>query len=140
MIKNKRLPDDIFVRLNAAGSYLVDRDDVLFAYLFGGLATGQAQPLSDVDIAVYVKQGADMAETKISILGALVDILGTDELDLVILNKAPLPLKARVIRAKHVMVDKEPFERHRFESLVIREYFDFSIKENSFFNQRYRIG
>jgi predicted nucleotidyltransferase len=37
-----------------AGSTLESRAEVLEAYLFGSAARGEAQPHSDVDIAVYV--------------------------------------------------------------------------------------
>ena len=40
--------------LTAAREYIRSREDVVFAYLFGSTATGEATPLSDVDIAVYV--------------------------------------------------------------------------------------
>ena len=36
--------------------------------------------------------------------------------------------------------DKDMFLRHRFESLTLRKYFDFSIKERSIFKRRYALG
>jgi predicted nucleotidyltransferase len=40
--------------LRRAEDYLKVQPDILFAYLFGGLALGEPKPLSDVDIAVYL--------------------------------------------------------------------------------------
>jgi len=53
MIKNKTLPKNIDSLLPKVFAYLRKRSDIVFAYLFGGLARGKRLPLSDVDIAVY---------------------------------------------------------------------------------------
>jgi hypothetical protein len=37
-------------------------------------------------------------------------------------------------------VDKEPFSRHGFESLHLREFFDFRIKENALLLRRYGVA
>jgi len=42
------------MRLPAAVEYLRSCPQVVFAYLFGGLARGERGPLSDVDIAVFL--------------------------------------------------------------------------------------
>jgi hypothetical protein len=112
----------------------------MFAYLFGSIAKGKRQPLSDVDIAVYLKQGANVVECKLEILGKLIDILQTDEIDLVVLNAANLPLVINVLKSKKIIVDKEPYIRHIFESLAMRKYFDFSIKEAAILQRRYLHG
>jgi len=124
MIRFKPLPEDIEQRLPLASEYLRSHPKVVFAYLFGGLARGEHRPLSDVDIAVYLA-GIVTADVKLDILGKLIDILGTDEIDLVILNTAPPLLAMNVLRKKQVMADNEPAMRHRFESLSFRKYFDF---------------
>ena len=121
-------------------AYLKSNSHIIFAYLFGSLAKRKQQPLSDVDIAVYLKQGANVAECKLAILGRLIDILRTDEVDLVVLNAANLPLVINILKNKIIIVDKEPFARHIFESLVMRKYFDFSIIEAAILQRRYMHG
>ncbi|MGA1826407.1 MAG: type VII toxin-antitoxin system MntA family adenylyltransferase antitoxin [bacterium] len=140
MIKYYKLPKHIMNLLPKAEAYLKGNPKVIFAYLFGGLAKGKLGPLSDVDIAIFLSLDADYLKEKIEIQGKLIDILKTDELDLVVLNKAPLPLSARIIRNKKIITDKDMFLRHKFESLILRKYFDFSIKERSIFKRRYSIG
>ena len=66
--------------------------------------------------------------------------LQTDEVDLVVLNSAELPLIMNVLRNKKVLADKDPFCRHLFESLAMRKYFDFSIKESAQLKRRYLHG
>ena len=127
-------------RLPRAEIYLKTHPAVVFAYLFGSLAKGKPTPLSDVDIAIFLTDGIDVAETKLEILGKLVDILQIDEIDLVILNTASLPLINNILKYHKLIVDKQPLERHLFESLVMRKYFDFSIKESTMLRGRYLNG
>ncbi len=140
MIKFDTLPRDIMTKLAKAEEVLSRDDKVLFAYLFGGLAGGAAASLSDVDIAVYLRNADDLAEYKLSLFSRLADALGTAEIDLVLLNTAPTSLAGRILQRKRLLVDKEPFRRHTYESVTLREFFDFRIKEEAFFNRRYGIG
>lgn len=140
MIKTKILPENILDLLPGAGDYLKSHPKVLFSYLFGSLAKRQPLPMSDVDIAVYLKRDSDFAECKLEILGQLMDILNTDEIDLVMLNTADISLVMNIIKSKEIIVDKNPFERHLFESLMMRKYFDFSFKELHQLRRRYLHG
>jgi predicted nucleotidyltransferase len=140
MIKHKKLPANIEDLIPKALTYLQSIPDILFAYVFGSLGRGKHFPLSDVDIAVYLKEPTGVLEKKMEIVGALIDILQTDEIDLVVLNSAPLPLRMRILENKKLVVDREPFLRHHYESLTMREYFDFSILEKGILNRRFFGG
>lgn len=121
-------------------SYLRSRKDILFAYIFGSFAGKRLTSISDVDIAVYLSEDADPAGEKLDILGNLMDILQTDEVDLVVLNKASLPLKMKILEQRQVIVDHNPFLRHRYESMTMRAYFDFAFLENGILQRRYLDG
>lgn len=140
MIKYKKLPENILKFLPKANYFLENYPKVIFAYLFGSLAKDKITPLSDIDLALYLKKGVNFTKEKMFILNELINILGTEEIDLVILNIAPLTLKARIVGNKKVLVDKDPFLRHSFESLILRKYFDFSRKEEEIFKRRFSLG
>ena len=140
MIRFKQLPENITELIPQAVNYLESTPDVVFAYLFGSLAKGKLRPLSDVDIAVYLAAPLSFSDVKLDILGKLIDILHTDEIDLVVLNTADLPLAMNILKNKVVVVDKDPFVRHIYESLTMRKYFDFSIKEAAILRRRYLHG
>jgi predicted nucleotidyltransferase len=140
MIKFKKLPSNILELIADAVESLESHPRVVFAYLFGSLAKRSPLPLSDVDIAVYLTDTLHGTDDKLDILGKLMDILQTDEIDLVILNTAGLPLAMNVLKCKKIIVDKDPFARHIFESLSMRKYFDFSIKESAQLKRRYLNG
>lgn len=140
MIRYHKLPENILELLPCAAEYLESHPGVVFSYLFGGLASGPPAPLSDVDIAVYLSDAGRASEDKLEILGNLTDILQTDEIDLVILNTAELTLAMNALKKRRIIVDKDPFARHRFESLTMRKYFDFSIQRSSILRRRYLRG
>ena len=88
MIKQNRIPTDISAKLTFLEPLFSRDQRVIFACIFGGLALGEQRPLSDVDIAIYLNSCVDKAEIKLDIIGAVSDVLKTDEIDLVILNDA----------------------------------------------------
>src|SRR3990170_4512520 len=123
MIKFERLPEDILTKITEGKKVLFDDNNVIFAYLFGGLAEGKVTPLSDIDIAVFLKSAHDVAEYKLGLFERLFGSLGTSEIDLLILNTAPISLTGRILQKKKILIDKDPPRRHIFESLSLRKCF-----------------
>ena len=140
MIQRSPLPPGIRERLRTLGQALERCPQVVFAYLFGGAGTGALQPLSDVDVAVYVDEGVDLLDTRLEVIGTVTSHLGTDEVDLVVLNTAPTALVGRILQTRQVLLDREPFRRHRFESQALREFLDFRIFEHRILAQRHARG
>jgi hypothetical protein len=137
MLHRDPLPEDIQDRLKTLGQALQKCEGVVFASLFGGAATGRIEPLSDVDVAVYLVEGVDAVEGKLEAMGAVTAHLRTDEVDVVVLNEAPTALTGRILQTRRVILDREPFRRHRFESQALREFLDFRIFEHRILAQRY---
>lgn len=140
MIKFERLPTDILSKIPDVKRILLQDHNVIFAYLFGGLSEGKVKPLSDIDISVYVRDTGNLAEYKISLFDRLTDSLSTNELDLIILNMAPVSIAGRILENKLILVDKDPPIRHVYESLTLRKFFDLRVKEDAFFSIRYGVG
>lgn len=115
-------------------------DSIVFAYLFGSRARREARPSSDVDIAAFLKEDSDYGEEKLKILGAVTEALRSDDVDVVILNTAPLSLLGRILADREILLDREPYRRHAFESLTLRQYLDFSITETAILNRRFGLG
>jgi len=140
MIQRSPLPPGVLARLPEAGRYFMRQRQVEFAYLFGGLAQRRQAALSDIDIAVYLAPKADPTKARLKILGALNDIFKSDEVDLVVLNTAPLSLRGRIQRHRLTIADRNPFLRHRYESKTMREFFDYSYRERAILEGRYLRG
>jgi len=45
-----------------------------------------------------------------------------------------------ILENKKIIVDKAPFFRNNYESLILRKYFDFAIKEMDILKRRYLYG
>jgi hypothetical protein len=138
MIRLKQIPENIYQRMGPLADLFESDPNIVFAYLFGGLLKGRVNPLTDVDLSVYVRNRKRL--DYLELFGRIARILRTDEIDLVILNDAPLALAGRILQNRKVLMDKNPFLRHKYESLILREFFDFAIKEKNILKRRYGIG
>jgi predicted nucleotidyltransferase len=140
MIKFERLPADILSKIPDVKRILLQDQNVIFAYLFGGLSEGKIKPLSDIDISVYIKNTDNLAEYKLNLFERLTDALSTNELDLIILNTMPTSIAGRILQNKQILTDKDPPIRHAYESLTLRKFFDCRVKEDTLFSMRYGLG
>ncbi|MBW6519091.1 MAG: nucleotidyltransferase domain-containing protein [ANME-2 cluster archaeon] len=101
-------------------------DSVYFAYLFGSVIRGDANELSDVDIAVMLDESLskkDMLYVELNLINELTRVLKSDKIDLVVLNDAPLLLKYNIIKNGHVLKSDET-KRIAFETRVMSRYLD----------------
>jgi len=99
---------------------------VIAAYLFGSYAGGRPTPLSDVDVGILLVENLpDMESFKIemNLLGELQKVLGTDNIDLVVLNKAPLPIQYHATCGK-LLFSTDNEKRTEFVEYVRKYYID----------------
>lgn len=139
-MREPRLPTDLEPRLATLGAALAEVPGVVFAYVFGSAATGKLGPLSDVDLALFFEGRTDLVQARLEAIQAAARHLGTDALDLVVLNEAPTSLLARILPERRVILDRVPFRRHLFESLEGRKAADFRLFERRFFERRNQRG
>lgn len=105
----------------------LDRDGVVAAMLVGSQARGMPKPLSDVDIAVWHEPGLDSAERfrlHLDLVAAAEVALGTEEIDLIMLNGAPPLLRQRALRDGIRLVERDYDERVRLETKAIIDFCD----------------
>ena len=95
------------------------------AWLFGSLARGTGHAHSDVDVAVLLGHvpPATLSGAGLSLGGRLEERLGR-EVDLIVLDRAPVDLVHRVLRDGTLLYDHDPSARVRFEVRARNEYFD----------------
>ena len=107
---------------------LDSRAEVLEAYLFGSVARGRAQAHSDLDVAVFV----DPEVTPTGGFGYRAELttdlmagLGTNEVDVVVLNDAPPLLYHRVLRDGIRVLSRNLKETTVREARAVSRYCDF---------------
>lgn len=122
---------EVLPRLREVANQVLADEPVLFAYLFGSHARGQADSDSDVDVAVYLGDSvAPEGDLDISLrlAGDLARGAGVRGLDaLVVLNRASLPVAGRVVGEGQVIYSRAEPERVRYESRIFREFTDFNL-------------
>ncbi|MFA5515170.1 MAG: nucleotidyltransferase domain-containing protein [Desulfuromonadales bacterium] len=127
-------------RLQPLIRVLESDEAILFAYLFGSRARGEQTPLSDIDLAVYCRPLENAADYRLDLFDRLGSALGSTRLDLVLLNFASLSLSGRILRDRLLLVDNEPSVRHAYESLTLREFWDFQRFEQMVLERRFDLG
>ena len=107
---------------------LEPRAEILEAYLFGSRARGDAHSQSDIDVAVYI----DEARAESGPFGYQADLtthlmaaLGTNEIDVVVLNKAPILLYHRVLRDGVRLLSRDLRATTTRAGQALSRYFDF---------------
>ena len=101
-------------------------NSVTVAYLFGSTVRGEANGLSDIDIAVLFDETLTKKEVfdlQLELIGELGSLLKTNNVDLVILTDSPLLLTYNVIRNGIILKSDEPV-RVKFETRIMSRYLD----------------
>lgn len=101
--------------------------EVKLAYLFGSRARGDTGPLSDYDFAVYFGglSSVEAFNLKLALLNDLSRTLGTDTIDLVVLDGIDAPeLGYQIVSDGKLLVDREPY-KVIVEPRLMNAYFDF---------------
>lgn len=106
-------------------NFLDARQELLFVWLFGSLATGKANRFSDVDIAVYVADitRIDDLDWYLELKIGLMEITKR-EVDLVILNTAASLVKHVANMQKVVLLSRKPLLEAEYSLAIIKEYND----------------
>ena len=134
---NLSLPANLQQRLASLGDAIGACSEALeFAYLFGSTVTGLLTPQSDVDLAIHVAPGAHLQDIRLGVVRAAARHLSTDAVDVVLLNTAPISLAGRVLLSRRVILDRRPHARHQYESLTLRKFHDFRIREHRILAER----
>jgi len=106
---------------------VLDARGVVAASLVGSQATGKAGPLSDVDVAVWLDPGLSFTERyecSVKLTCAAAAALGTDEIDLIVLNDASPLMRHRAMRDGVRLLERDRAARVRLEARGLLEYLD----------------
>lgn len=116
---------------------------VAAAYIFGSYATGKEGPMSDVDIAVLLKEpypkGRELMHKMDHLAYRIEAALRVGEVDLVELNNQGLIFQHNVLRTGKLIYEADTDFRVRFTARVISNFCDFQ-PTLSFMNNYYFDG
>jgi hypothetical protein len=105
-------------------SALESHPEVLVAYLFGSVARGTAGALSDVDVAVLLVEDVDPLDARLRLMADVAASIGSDDVDVVVLNTAPVALGYRVLRDGVVLLNRDNHARVEHWVRMVDRYID----------------
>jgi predicted nucleotidyltransferase len=107
-------------------AYLAGQRDMVAVYLYGSVARGQANGLSDVDLAVLFAADLDretIAERQVALMTDLARFADR-EVQVTALNHAAPFFAYEVLRDGRLLCEHDPAARIAFEVGTLRRYFD----------------
>jgi len=119
------------------------KQKVVFAYLFGSQAKGTAGRLSDTDVAVYFDDRIPRDkhfDARLEVLGALMDVLKTDDIDVAVLNDAPPLLAHRILKEGVLIFSDNDKVRLAYEVRAVLKYLDWKPYLDKFTQQVFGTG
>jgi predicted nucleotidyltransferase len=127
--------DDIPGMLSKVIHILSKDTFIICIYVFGNLASGTLKPLSDLDFGVLLSYGLNREERfrkHLELIGILNRIFKTDEIDLVLMNDAPIRFSYNIIRNGRVLFCRDNLALINFRDKIIMQHLDFKYFRDGF--------
>ena len=127
MLAERPLPADLDQRIEGLARAWEADPDLAAVYLFGSRAQGGAAPRSDVDLAVIVRHDMEASarwRKRLDLIGDACVRLGTDAVDVVVLEDTPALLGHRVLARDRLLCQRDPRRRVQVAERVMRQYLD----------------
>ena len=122
MIRERKIPKESIKKIPHLVPLAKKTREIECLYLFGSAASDSLQPLSDLDLAVLLNRAfpkKNYLSLRLSLMDQFSRLLETDELDLVLLNQAPLLLAYEVIRSGQILFERNRAKRIDYECLSL---------------------
>jgi len=122
------IPDELRENVPKLEVYFANKPQIVLAYLFGSQARGEAHPDSDLDLGILLAESIperEYTEQRLEIIGDLMQLLRSNEVDILILNEAPLVMRYQVISRGKLLFYRDRQAAIDFRVRALNAYFDF---------------
>ena len=130
-----KLPKNVIDRIPELIEQIKKDTDVVALFSFGSLATGDLKPLSDLDFGILVSGKLDKQERfdkHLDLIGIFNSVLQTDEVDLVLMNDAPMRFSHNIIKSGKLLYCSNKSELTDFIEKIVKLYLDFRFFRDEF--------
>ena len=127
MIKDKKININIEAYRKGIEKICRKHPEIDFLYLFGSQGRGVAGPLSDIDLAIHLDNSIppeSYFQVSMDLMGEFSQVLQTNEVDVVILNRAPLSLQYHIVFEGRLLYERHRLKRILFDTKVIDFFLD----------------
>jgi predicted nucleotidyltransferase len=136
MIREGRIvPKDAVFKIPDIVEFVSGDEDIVAMYALGSIVTGYLKPLSDLDFAILLKARLSKRqrfEKHLRLIGEFNRIFRTDEVDLIILNDAPLRFVHQIQKEGKLLSCGDRADLCDFTEYVIKRYLDYRYFRESF--------
>ncbi len=108
---------------------------IVALYALGSLVTGDQKPLSDLDFGVLVSGKVDKQkrfDKHLDLIGKFNEVLKADEVDLIMMNDAPMRFSYNIIKSGKLMHCRDSTELTEFIEKTTKLYLDFRFFRDAF--------
>ena len=133
--EGKKLPKDVQKKIPEIIKAVEVDPDVVAFFVFGSFAIGFLKPLSDLDFGILLNDRLDKSQRfdkHIQLIGLFNDTFRTDEIDLIIMNDAPLRMAFQILKTGKILVCRNPAALIDFRELLVKKYLDFKCMRDAF--------
>lgn len=120
---------------NLLKEYFSGHPEIEIGYVFGSVAQGRDNPLSDIDVAVFIDKDK-VDESRYSygynaqVTADLMKLLKRNDIDFIVLNNAPFLLRHRVIYSGKLVFCRDERKRSAFQVETLNKYNDLKFLKN----------
>lgn len=133
--EGRKLPLDVTTKVGEIIQIVAADSDVTALYAFGGLAAGVLKPLSDLDFGVLLDNRLDNKQRfdkHIELIGVFNDTFRTDEIDLIIMNDAPIRMVFQILKTGKMLDCRDTGALIDFRDRLVKDYLDFKCMRDAF--------
>lgn len=126
--EDQKLQRDVAKRIPELINQISQVKEIVALYTFGSLSSGELNPLSDLDFGVLVsnKLGQDERFDKhLELIGLFNKVFETDEIDLILMNDAPMRFSYNIIRSGKLLFCADSGTLTEFIEKTVKVYLDF---------------
>jgi predicted nucleotidyltransferase len=130
-----KLPVDVTDRIPELVNRISQDQEIIALFTFGSLASGNLKPLSDLDFGVLVSNKLDRKkrfDNHLNLIGLFNKIFGTDEVDLILMNEAPMRFSYNIIKSGKLLYCADTDALTEFIEKTVKVYLDFRYFRDEF--------
>jgi len=130
-----RLPRDVTNRIPLLIKRTSKDKEIIALFSFGSMTSGDLKPLSDLDFGVIVSNLLDRKkrfDKHLDLIGLFNKILGTDEVDLILMNDAPLRFSHNILKTGKLLFFSDTGALTEFIEKTVKVYLDFKYFRDEF--------
>ena len=130
-----KLPPDVMDRLPELIDQISKDKEIVALFAFGSLARGDLKPLSDLDFGIFAIPTLDRKQRfdkHLELIGVFNKHFETDEIDLVLMNDAPMRYSYNIIRSGKLLFCSDSDILRDFVEKSVKLYLDFKYFRDEF--------